>query len=145
MDSEMANMERNKVWTLVPRSEAMGKIMTGKWALKEKPNGNLKARWCARGFSEPYADDTYANVLPPTTMRRLLVFAALNNSHIRHVDIKAAFLHADIDRPIYIEQPHGREKSGDLVCKLQKAIYGLKTAPRRWQLKLRQVLNQIGF
>ncbi|KAI0998376.1 hypothetical protein K3495_g9819 [Podosphaera aphanis] len=78
-------------------------------------------------------------------MRMFLAFAALNNSHIRYVDITAAFLHAEIDRPIYIEQPHGREKSGDLVCKLHKAIYGLKKAPRRWQLKLRQVLNQMGI
>ncbi|KAI1003697.1 hypothetical protein K3495_g4512 [Podosphaera aphanis] len=48
-------------------------------------------------------------------MRMLLAFAALNNSHIRHFNITAAFLHADIDRQIYIGQPHRREKSGDLV------------------------------
>lgn len=30
IDKEMENMTNNKVWTLVPRSEAMGKIMTGK-------------------------------------------------------------------------------------------------------------------
>ncbi|KAI0998374.1 hypothetical protein K3495_g9820 [Podosphaera aphanis] len=53
IDTEMENIERNKVWTRVPCSEAMGKIMTGKWALKEKQNGELKASWCARGFSEP--------------------------------------------------------------------------------------------
>ena len=145
MNEEINNMIRNKVWTLVPRIEAMGKIMTGKWALKEKPNGQLKARWCARGFSEPFADDTYADVLPPTSMRMLLALAAGHNLYIRHVDITAAFLHAEIDRPIYIEQPHGKELPGDLVCKLHKAIYGLKTAPRRWQLKLRQVLNEMKF
>lgn len=129
----MENMAQHNVWTLVPRSQAQGKLMTGKWVLKEKQNGQLKARWCARGFSELYADETYADVVPPNTMRMLLAFAALNNYHIRHVDITAAFLHADIDRPIYVEQPHGREKPGNLVCKLNKAIYGLKTAPRRWQ------------
>ena len=119
--------------------------MTGKWTFKEKDNGKLKARWCARGFSEPFSENTHADVLPPTTLRMLLSFAALHNSHIRHIDITAAFLHADIDSPIYIEQPHGRETSGNLVCKLNKAIYGLKTAPRRWQSKLRQVLNQMKF
>lgn len=103
IDQELDNMKRNKVWTLVPRSEANGHIMTGKWTLKQKSDGTFKARWCARGFSEPYADDTYAEVLPPTTMRMLLAFAAKKNLHIRHVDITAAFLHADIDRPIYIE------------------------------------------
>ena len=120
----------------VPRDKAQGKIMTGKWIFKEKSDGQLKARWCARGFSEPYADNTYADFLPPTTMRMLLALAAIRNLQIRDVDITAAFLHADIDCPIFIEQPHGREHPGNLVCKLNKSIYGLKTAPRRWQEKL---------
>ncbi|KAI0995619.1 hypothetical protein K3495_g12561 [Podosphaera aphanis] len=97
MDSEMENMARNKVWTLVPPSEANGNVMTGKWTLKEKHDGQLKARWCARGFSEPFAENTYADVLLPTTLRMLLAFASLKHLHIRHVDITAAFLHADLD------------------------------------------------
>lgn len=145
MDVEIENMNRNKVWTLVPRSHAQGKIMTGKWVLKEKSDGQLKARWCARGFSEPYADKTYADVLPATTMRMLLALAALRNLQIRHVDITAAFLHADLDCSMFIEQPHGREQPGNLICKLNKSIYGLKTAPRRWQEKLRNVLSQNQF
>ncbi|KAI0998563.1 hypothetical protein K3495_g9634 [Podosphaera aphanis] len=114
-------------------------------ALTEKSNGKLEARWCARGFSEPFADDTYADVMPPATMRILLALAAWNNLHIRHVDITVAFLHADLDTLIYIEQPHSQEQPGNLVCKLNKAIYGLKTAPRRWQQKLRNVLFEIGY
>lgn len=145
IDQELENMDRNQVWKLVPRSEANGKLMTGKWILKEKSDGKLKARWCARGFSEPFVDDTYAEVLPPTTMRMLLSLAATNNLHIRHIDITAAFLHAEIDHPIYIEQPHGREKPGNLVCKLFKSIYGLRTAPKRWQTKLRKTLMEMQF
>lgn len=145
MDKEIDNMTQNNVWNLVPRSEAMGKLMTGKWIFKEKQNRQRKARWCARGFSEPFINDTYADILPPTTKRILLAFAAHNNYHIRHVDITAAFLHADIDCPIYIEQPHGREKPGNLVGKLNKSICGVKSAPRRWQAKLRQVLSQMKF
>lgn len=145
MDAEIDNMMRNNVWNLVPRAEAKGKLMTGIWSLKEKSDGKLKARWCARGFSEPHADDTYADVLPPTTMRMLLALAASKDLRINHVDITAAFLHADLDYPIYIEQPHKREKPGNLVCKLNKAIYGLRTAPRRWQQKLRKVLHDADF
>lgn len=37
------------------------------------------------------------------------------------------------------------EVAGDLVYKLKKALYGLRTAPRRWQQKLRAVLASIGF
>lgn len=42
-------------------------------------------------------------------------------------------------------QLHKRETPGNLVCKLNKAIYGLKTAPRWWQKKLRQALHTAGF
>lgn len=110
IDKEIENMTRHNVWTLVPQSEAKGKVMTGIWPLKEKPDGQLKAIWCARGISEPYADDTYADVLPPTTMRILLALAASRNLYISHVDITAAFLHAEKYTLLYIEQPHGREK-----------------------------------
>ncbi|KAI0997887.1 hypothetical protein K3495_g10304 [Podosphaera aphanis] len=137
-------MNRNNVWTLVPRPDTNGKLMTGKWTLEENSDGSFKARWCARGLSEPLADDPYADVLPPTTMRMLLAYASTIYFHIRHVDITAAFFHAEIGRPIYTEQPHGREQPGNLVSKLQKAIYGLRTAPKRLQLKLRYVLSQMG-
>lgn len=80
INDEINNMTRNNVWTLVPRTEAIGHIMTGKWTLKEKSDGKLKARWCARGFSEPSAENTYADVLPPTTLRMLLALAALKKT-----------------------------------------------------------------
>jgi hypothetical protein len=65
-------------------------------------------------------------------MRILLAFAASHSFKLRHIDITAAFLHSNIDTEIYVEQPHGMEQPGDLVYKLKKALYGLKTAPRRW-------------
>lgn len=145
MNKEIDNMNRNKVWTLVPLCEANKQVMIGKWSLKEKSDGTLKARWCARGFSESFADNTFADVPPPTTKWMLLAFAACKSLYIRHVNITTAFLHADLDRPLYIEQPHLRESNENLVCKLHKAICGLKTAPRRWQEKLRNVLQQNGY
>lgn len=75
----------------------------------------------------------------------LLAYAAFHDLHKHHVDITVAFLHADIYRPFRIEQPHLREKTGVLVCKLQKAIYGLKTAPKLGQVKLRKALHDLGF
>ena len=44
-----------------------------------------------------------------------------------------------------MEQPHGMEVPGDIVCRLKKAIYGLRTAPRYWQQKIYQVLANTGF
>jgi hypothetical protein len=44
------------------------------------------------------------------------------------MDIKTAFLNGEIEEEVYIEQPEGfvvhNEKSH--VCRLEKALYGLK-------------------
>jgi len=46
------------------------------------------------------------------------------------MDVKKDFLHADLDKEIYMEQPerfkvYGKE---NFVCKLKKSLYGLKTS-----------------
>ncbi|KAE8672445.1 Detected protein of unknown function [Hibiscus syriacus] len=50
---------------------------------------------------------------------------------------------------VYMVQPEGFEKTGEhgekLVCKLQKALYGLRQAPRNWYQKLQQCLCDMGF
>ena len=77
--------------------------MRGRWVLREKPSGDLKARWVMRGFNEINADETYVSVLQAITMRMLLAYAAARDLRIRHVDIVAAFLHSDMDTDIYVE------------------------------------------
>lgn len=45
-----------------------------------------------------------------------------------------------------MEQPEGYRQNGSkLVCKLNKAIYGLKHAPRLWFEKLKTTLIKLGF
>lgn len=45
------------------------------------------------------------------------------------MDVKTAFLYGDIDTEIYVDLPPGFEVKGK-VCKLKKALYSLKQAPR---------------
>ncbi|GJP40380.1 hypothetical protein CLOM_g24650 [Closterium sp. NIES-68] len=45
----------------------------------------------------------------------------------------------------YMEQPEGYNDGSGRVWKLKKALYGLKQAPRQWYIKLREVLEAIGF
>ena len=45
-----------------------------------------------------------------------------------------------------MKQPEGFERRGpDYVCRLLKAIYGLKQAGRMWHIKLNQVFEEMGF
>jgi hypothetical protein len=92
--------------------------------IREKSPLELKARWAARGYGE-VSDNIYASVLPAITLRILLVYAAANRLDIRHIDVVAAFLYSKLDTEVFMEQPHGMEVPGNMVCRLKKAIYGL--------------------
>ena len=48
---------------------------------------------------------------------------------------------------VYVTQPEGFEEKGckDKVYKLNKALYGLRQAPRAWNNKLNQILKELKF
>ena len=72
--------------------------------------------------------------------------AAQDDLILHQMDVKTAYLHAPIDREIYMEQPEGYEKEGEkLVCKLQKSIYGLKQSGRNWNEMLHTCLVDDNF
>nr|CAN65851.1 hypothetical protein VITISV_019135 [Vitis vinifera] len=63
------------------------------------------------------------------------------------MDVKTAFLHGDLDKEIYMEQPEGFTIKGkeDYVCKLKKSLYGLKQALRQWYKKFESVMGEQGY
>jgi hypothetical protein len=77
----------------------------------------------------------------------LLALAALEDWHIHQMDVKSAFLNSKLDEEIYMEQPQGSITSGKetQVCRLKKAIYGLKQAFRAWNLQLHGVLTGFSY
>ena len=64
-----------------------------------------------------------------------------------HLDVKTAFLNGEISEEIYVQQHEGYEdsKRRNNVYKLQKALYGLKHAPRACYFKLDKSLNTLGL
>ena len=50
------------------------------------------------------------------------------------MDVPTAFLNGELEEEIYMSQPEGYVKEGEeeLVCKLNKSIYGLKQSSRCW-------------
>jgi hypothetical protein len=63
------------------------------------------------------------------------------------MDVKSAFLNGPIKEEVYVEQPPGfeDERYPDHVCKLSKALYGFKQAPRAWYECLRDFLIANAF
>ena len=66
---------------------------------------------------------------------------------IVQIDIKTAFLNATLDTPVYMTQPEGFVETGkeDYVCRLLKALYGTKQAPRLWSKRLDEAIVKFGL
>ena len=139
MNEEMASLEQNKTWSLVPLPKGR-KFVGCKWVFKKKIrlDGNVekyKARLVAKGYSQVEGID-YGEIFSPvaklTSIRFLLSLAAAYDLEVEQMDLKTTFLHGDLEEEIYMYQPKyfvekGKEK---LVCKLKKSLYGLKQSPR---------------
>ena len=63
------------------------------------------------------------------------------------MDLKSTFLNGILEEEVYIEQLEGfvDDNKKDMVCKLHKALYDLKQAPRAWYERLHKYLVKIGF
>jgi hypothetical protein len=63
------------------------------------------------------------------------------------MDVKSTFLNGDLEEEVYVEQPEGFQltEKKDYVCRLKKALYGIKQAPRAWYYRLDRYLHQQGF
>jgi len=69
------------------------------------------------------------------------------NFELHQMDVKTAFLNGSPEKEVYMKQPEGLYSSEgeNLVYKLNKSIYGLKQASRRWCLKFHEVITSFGF
>nr|GEV07010.1 putative zinc finger, CCHC-type [Tanacetum cinerariifolium] len=67
--------------------------------------------------------------------------AAKENWIVHHLDVKSAFLNRELKEEVYVAQPTGFEvkEKEEMVYKLNKALYGLRQAPRSWNAKLDKI------
>ena len=63
------------------------------------------------------------------------------------MDVNTTFLHGAIKEEVYVEKPLGFEvQDRDThVCRLKKALYGLKKAPIAWYERIDSYLMKLGF
>ncbi|GJT84110.1 retrovirus-related pol polyprotein from transposon TNT 1-94 [Tanacetum coccineum] len=143
MQEDLNQFYRNKVWTLVILP--CGKIAIGsKWVFKNKKDEHgivtkNKARLVAQGYSSEEGinyDETFPPVARIEAIKIFLAFATYMNFIVFQIDVKSAFLNGKLKEKIYVKQPPGFESSEfpNYVCKLDKALYGLKEAPRACSL-----------
>jgi hypothetical protein len=137
MDYEIKSIEDNNTWELTTLPEGL-KAIGVKWIYKTKFNemGEIdkhKARLVAKGYSQKhgiYFNEVFAPVARWDTIRAVLALAASKGWCVYQLDVKSAFLHGDLSKDIYVEQPLGYQSNGgNKVYKLKKALYGLNKLP----------------
>ncbi|GKA81578.1 putative RNA-directed DNA polymerase, partial [Tanacetum coccineum] len=89
----------------------------------------LQARLAVKGFRQKKGidfDEIFSPVVKMGSIRVVLGLAASLDLEVEQMDVKTAFLHGDLDKEIYMEQPEGFQVKGkeDYVCRLQKSLYG---------------------
>jgi hypothetical protein len=92
-------------------------------------------------------DKTFSPVVKPAIVRTVLALAASRAWLIQQLDVKNAFLHSTISETVFYSQPTSLANPAkpDLVCRLNKSVYGLKQAPWAWYSRFATYLTSLGF
>nr|GEY73311.1 retrovirus-related Pol polyprotein from transposon TNT 1-94 [Tanacetum cinerariifolium] len=139
MQEELNELERLKVWELVPRLDRV-MIITLKWIYKvnlDELGGVLKTkdRLVARRYSQAEGinfKESFAPVARLEAIRIFIAFSAHMNMIVYQMDVKNTFLNGILCEEVNISQPDRfvDSENPNHVYKLKKALYGLKQAPR---------------
>ncbi|CAI7817844.1 unnamed protein product [Closterium sp. NIES-53] len=149
---EYDSLLENETWELCELPHGK-KAISSKLIFRHKygPDGELtryKSRLVAKGFQHTKGkdiDEIFTPVGKGTTLRVMLGMAANRGWKIKQMDITIAFLNGIILEELYMLQPEGLDDGSGRVCRLKKAIYGLKQAPHAWYHKLEETLLAGGF
>ncbi|GJV96650.1 putative RNA-directed DNA polymerase [Tanacetum coccineum] len=154
MQDEMKSLYENNTFELTKLPKGK-RALKNKWVYKLKteeyiPRPRYKATLVVKGFSQKKGidfDEIFSLVVKMGSIQVVLGLAASLILEVEQMDVKTAFLHGDLDKEIYMEQPEGFQVKGkeDYVCRLQKSLYGLKQAPRQWYKKFESVIGKQGF
>ncbi|CAM8999069.1 unnamed protein product [Rhodiola kirilowii] len=154
MVEEMNALDANGTWVLTDLPPGACSIGC-KWVftVKVNPDGSvacLKARLVAKGYSQTYGIDhfdTFSPVAKLTSIRLLISLAASHHWPLHQLDIKNAFLHGDLQEPIYMEQPPGFVAQGESakVCYLHKSLFSMKQSPRAWFSTFTATVEKFGM
>mmetsp|Transcript_26722 Transcript_26722/g.40195 ORF Transcript_26722/g.40195 Transcript_26722/m.40195 type:complete len:496 (+) Transcript_26722:168-1655(+) len=125
------------------------------FTVKRLADGSIekfKCRLVADGNTQRYGVDfnrIFSTVAKLSTLRLLLAIAAASGYRLTSIDVRQAYLQADLREDLYMQMPPGLtdvDSNGNkLIVKLRKSLYGLRQAGREWADLLSSFLIDWGF
>ena len=152
--------------TLKQYHEIKDKLVSSHMLLKEKLNGEIKARFVGNGKREIMSEYDITNSPTISTKTLMTGLAATNRDgfKIAKADVDAAYLQSnEMQKELYmlISRENAKQllsnpkinpnwknftrSDGTLIVKLKKGIYGLKESARLWNETLTKVFTNMGY
>ena len=151
VEAKNKEMENLRLYETFERVKDEGQERIGsRWVVTEKQQHDgqkqdYKARLVAKGFQELDQPQSDSPTAAKESFKLLMALSANFNFKIVSMDIRAAFLQAKtLDREVFVRPPTDQEEEG-VIWKLLKPLYGLDDASRKFYLKVRETLNNLGL
>jgi hypothetical protein len=90
-------------------------------------------------------DEIYATVSKDASLQFFVAHCCAEEIDITHLDIKTAFLNAPLKEIVWCDPPLGAIVTPEHKLHHNKALYGLKHAPKAWNIVLTKTLLTLGF
>lgn len=129
-------------------------IIGTKWVVNVKYKADntverLKTRLFAKVYNQKDGvdySDMFSPIIKLATVRLVLSLGTVKKWSIHHIDIKNIFLNGLLQEIANLIASWFKNNTfPNVVCKLNKALYGLKLAPRAWFDKFSAFLFPQGF
>ena len=165
--AELENHRTNGSWTEIDFSDVpmhRRRLVRMTWAYKTKRSGKKKARLCVQGCSQKPGvdfDQTFCATMRSGTLRLLCAISSQWGLQMRRWDFVAAYLQGSLEdgEVVYCSLPPGYEHRMEngkpvanlgadglpRVLRIEKPVYGMSQAGRRWQRTLFPWLLAHGF
>jgi hypothetical protein len=152
--NEIDSIRENRTWELTELLLGHRAIRL-KWVYKIKKDEvrvviKYKAWLVTKGYIQQAGVDFEEVFAPVARMESIWLVRALaadEDWDVHHMDVKMAFLNGELVEEVYVQQSQGFTVAGEegKVLKLQRALHGLRQAPRAWYEKLYGTLTKLRF
>ena len=120
-------------------------VISMRWVVTEKDEGQVKARLVVRGFEEREAPQSDSPTASKDSCKLFLALCANEGFKLKTLDVTSAFLQGQpLSREVFVQPPEEMRKEG-VIWKLKKTCYGLYDASRSWYFAVKEQIENLGM